>query len=53
MKALIESAASANVTLVKGSGGVFEIERDGNLVYSKKASGRFQTDDELAAFTTG
>ena len=51
MKALFESNASADVTLVKSGGGVFEIERDGELVYSKKANGRFPTDDELAALT--
>ena len=53
MKALIESAAAAEVTLVKSGGGVFEIERDGDLVFSKKAKGRFPTDDELTRLTAG
>jgi selT/selW/selH-like putative selenoprotein len=35
--------------LVAGSGGVFEIEIDGALRYSKKSLGRFPSDDELQA----
>lgn len=35
--------------LVKSSGGVFEISADGKLVFSKKATGRFPTDDEVRA----
>ena len=31
----------AEIELVKSSGGVFEISLDGDLVYSKKATGRF------------
>jgi len=38
------------VELVKGKGGVFEISVDGKLVFSKKALGRFPTDEELEAF---
>jgi selT/selW/selH-like putative selenoprotein len=37
------------VTLHKSGGGVFEIAVDGKLAYSKKASGRFPTDAEVAA----
>ena len=52
MKALIEtSPTGGDVTLLKGSGGVFEIERDGSLVYSKKASGRFPNENELRELT--
>jgi selT/selW/selH-like putative selenoprotein len=36
-----------DIELVAGSGGVFEIEVDGTLRYSKKSLGRFPTDDEL------
>lgn len=36
-----------NVTLIEGSGGVFEIIRDGTLVFSKKKLGRFPTDEEV------
>ena len=31
----------ADIEMVKSSGGVFEISLDGDLVYSKKATGRF------------
>jgi selT/selW/selH-like putative selenoprotein len=37
------------VTLVQGRRGVFDIRRDGQLVYSKKTSGRYPTDAELDA----
>ncbi|MCY3981472.1 MAG: Rdx family protein [Alphaproteobacteria bacterium] len=37
------------VELVKGRGGVFEIRRGGDTLFSKKASGRFPTDEELHA----
>ena len=39
----------ADVELVKGGNGVFEISLDGDLVFSKKALGRFPEDDELDA----
>ncbi|MBX2826427.1 MAG: Rdx family protein [Gammaproteobacteria bacterium] len=32
-----------------GSGGVFEIVRDGELVFSKRSLGRFPTDEEIDA----
>lgn len=34
-------------TLIKGSGGVFEVVLDGTLVFSKKAEGRFPDLDEI------
>lgn len=37
------------VELVQGRGGVFDIRRDGELVYSKKTRGRYPTDVELDA----
>ena len=40
---------AAEIELKKGSGGVFEITVDGKLAFSKKALGRFPTDEELAA----
>ena len=48
MRAKLE-AAGAQVDLVRASGGVFEITIDGQLKFSKKALGRFPTDDEIAA----
>ncbi len=35
--------------LVKGDSGVFEILVDGQLIFSKKATGRFPTHDEILA----
>ncbi len=39
----------ADVELVPGIGGVFEITVDGRLAFSKKQTGRFPTDEEIAA----
>lgn len=33
--------------LIKSGGGVFEIEMDGHLVFSKKTKGRFPEDKEV------
>jgi selT/selW/selH-like putative selenoprotein len=41
--------ADNEVTLIEGGGGVFEITRDGQLVYSKKATHRFPSDEEVDA----
>ena len=43
------AGAGNDVTLIDGSGGVFEIVRDGDLVFSKKSLNRFPTDEELDA----
>jgi selenoprotein W-related protein len=37
----------ASLTLVPSDGGVFEVEVDGKLVFSKKSEGRFPEWDEL------
>jgi selT/selW/selH-like putative selenoprotein len=37
---------------VKGGAGIFDISIDGALVYSKKKSGRFPTDDEVKALVS-
>ena len=36
-----------DVQLIKGSGGVFEVEKDGQLIFSKKELGRFPEHDEI------
>ena len=41
----------AEVSLTASGGGKFEITVDGRLAYSKKAVGRFPTDDELDSLT--
>jgi selT/selW/selH-like putative selenoprotein len=35
--------------LIKGSGGVFEVVLDGQLLFSKKATGRFPDPQEILA----
>ena len=45
---MLVKQAGAEVELKKGSGGVFEITVDGKLAFSKKALGRFPSDDEVA-----
>ncbi len=37
----------ASLEIVPGSGGVFEVSCDGELVFSKKTSGRFPEWDEI------
>ncbi len=39
----------ADVTLVTGSKGVFDVEIDGELLYSKKATGRHAQPGEVLA----
>jgi selenoprotein W-related protein len=41
--------SAAEVELVESSGGVFEVSRDGKLLFSKKQLGRFPTDAEVDA----
>ncbi len=42
-----EEFPDATVELIECSGGVFEVEKDGALVYSKKATGRHAEWDEV------
>jgi selT/selW/selH-like putative selenoprotein len=46
---LLEQKYGAEVDLVPGVVGVFDITVDGVLKYSKKQTGRFPTDDEVIA----
>jgi selenoprotein W-related protein len=46
---MLEEKYGAEVELVPGVGGVFEITVDGRLRYSKKQTGRFPTDEEVIA----
>ncbi len=39
----------SDLTLVTGSGGVFDVEVDGELLYSKKATGRHAKEGEVLA----
>ena len=44
---ILKAQPSAVVGLKKSGSGVFEITVDGRLAYSKKAGGRFPTDEEV------
>ena len=44
---ILRNTPTAQVRLRKSGGGVFEIMVDGGLRYSKKATGRFPTDEEV------
>jgi selT/selW/selH-like putative selenoprotein len=50
---MLEQKYGAEVELVPGVGGVFEITVDGQLKFSKKQTGRFPTDDEVIATGEG
>ena len=49
MAAEIESAFNEESRLVESSGGIFEVEHAGQLVFSKKAVGRFPGHGEVPA----
>ena len=46
---MLEEKYGAEVELVPGVAGIFDITVDGQLKYSKKQTGRFPTDDEVIA----
>lgn len=37
----------ADIELIKGRGGIFDVTADGKLVYSKHATGRFPEENEV------
>ncbi len=43
----------ADVELISSSGGVFEVTVDGNLLFSKKALGRFPEEREVVGLISG
>ena len=47
LAAEIEQKHGIAPTLIKGDSGVFEVVRDGRLIFSQKASGRFPTHEEI------
>lgn len=48
MSAEIVEATDAEVTLIEGSRGVFDVRCDGRLVFSKFKEGRFPAVGEIA-----
>jgi selT/selW/selH-like putative selenoprotein len=50
LKAALEKAfPGIQIELIKGKGGAFEIKSDETLLFSKKKSGRFPTNEEIVA----
>ena len=49
LAAELEQAFGADVKLVKGSGGVFDVVVDGRKVFSKYETGRFPEPDEVVS----
>jgi selT/selW/selH-like putative selenoprotein len=47
LAAAIEQEHGVAPTLTKGDNGVFEVLVDGRLIFSKKATGRFPTHEEI------
>ena len=46
---MLVKTPTARIALRRSGGGVFEITVDDRLAYSKKATGRFPTDEEVLA----
>ena len=46
---MLKRQPAAQVDLRRSGGGVFEITVDGTLAFSKKATGRFPTDEEIVS----
>ena len=47
MAAALKDQFNIESKLIEGSGGVFEVRVDGDLVFSKKIAGRFPEDSEI------
>lgn len=47
MAAELNEAFGVKATLIPGSGGIFEVKRDGELVYTKAETGRFPKAGEV------
>ncbi len=49
----IERETGAQSELVRGDNGIFDVERDGRRIYSKKETGRFPEHEEIVAKLRG
>ncbi len=47
MAAAIKEATGVDAELIQSKGGVFDVEVDGKLIYSKSETDRFPTDQEI------
>ena len=43
----LQNKFNADVEIIEGSGGVFEVDMNGNNIFSKKELGRFPNDNEV------
>jgi len=53
LAAELETRLQASAELLQSSGGVFEVSRDGQLIFSKKALGRFPAPGEILDIVSG
>jgi selT/selW/selH-like putative selenoprotein len=53
LAAELEKELGAEVRLIKGKDGVFEVEADGRLVFSKRKVGRFPEPGEVVDLIHG
>jgi selT/selW/selH-like putative selenoprotein len=53
LAAELESNLDETSHLVQSHGGIFEVERDGQLIFSKKTAGRFPMDGEVLQIIHG
>ena len=49
MAAAIRDEFGVETELGKGDSGIFDVYRDGELIFSKHETGRFPTEDEVVA----
>jgi len=47
LAAKLREARKINAELIRGGGGIFDVEVDGKRIYSKHETGRFPTHDEI------
>lgn len=53
MAAELKERLGATSEIIQSSGGVFEVETDGVLIFSKKSLGRFPDEHEVLAIVHG
>lgn len=53
MAAELKKSLGVEAKLTPGSKGIFDVVRDGKIVYSKHSTGRFPDDNEVVDILTG
>jgi selenoprotein W-related protein len=53
LAAELKQSLGVGASLIPGAGGIFEVKRDGELVYSKAEMGRFPKPGEVTAILNG